>query len=189
VNWLDDLFNALGLGENINLMGISYGGWLTSQYALRFPNRLAKIVLLAPGATVLRPGLELLLRYVLVYLPHRYFLKSWYNWVFSDLKRKDKAYFERRCNETYMALRCYTRRQINTSANVLRDQELQSIQIPTLFLVGENEKIYSAQKAVKRLNQVAPQIKTEIIPNAGHDLLWVQAELLNRKIIEFLKQP
>jgi len=59
--------------------------------------------------------------------------------------------------------------------------------VPTLFLVGENEKIYSAKKAVQRLNEVAPQIETEVIPNAGHDLTIVQAEMVNRKVLEFLK--
>ncbi|GAH54730.1 unnamed protein product, partial [marine sediment metagenome] len=29
VNWLDELFSILELGDNINLMGLSYGGWLT----------------------------------------------------------------------------------------------------------------------------------------------------------------
>ena len=37
VDWLDELFDALELGEDINLVGLSYGGWLTSQYALRHP--------------------------------------------------------------------------------------------------------------------------------------------------------
>ena len=52
VDWLDDLFTQLELGDSINLMGLSYGGWLTSQYALNHPERLRKIVLLAPVATV-----------------------------------------------------------------------------------------------------------------------------------------
>lgn len=47
---------------------------------------------------------------------------------------------------------------------------------------------YSAQEAIGRLNSVAPQIKTELIPDAGHDLTMVQAELVNEKVIEFLKQ-
>jgi pimeloyl-ACP methyl ester carboxylesterase len=64
---------------------------------------------------------------------------------------------------------------------------LQSISVPALFLVGENEKLYSARKAIHRLNRVAPQIQTEIILNAGHDLTIVQAELVNRKVLEFLK--
>jgi pimeloyl-ACP methyl ester carboxylesterase len=72
---------------------------------------------------------------------------------------------------------------------VLNDDELQRIKMPTLFLVGEHEKIYSAQKAIQRLHKVAPQIKAEVIPNAGHDLTIVQTEMVNTKVLEFLKQP
>lgn len=57
------------------------------------------------------------------------------------------------------------------------------------YLVGENEKIYSAKKAVQRLNTIAPHIKTEIILGAGHDLVSVQAGMVNEKVLEFLKQP
>jgi len=48
---------------------------------------------------------------------------------------------------------------------------------------------YSAEKAVRRLNTVAPQITTEIIPGAGHDLTLVQAEVVNRTVLEFLQRP
>lgn len=33
VAWLDDLFNALELGNDINLMGLSYGSWIITIYA------------------------------------------------------------------------------------------------------------------------------------------------------------
>jgi pimeloyl-ACP methyl ester carboxylesterase len=69
---------------------------------------------------------------------------------------------------------------------VISDQALQAIQIPTLVIVGEHEKVYPAQKAVGRLHRVAPQIKTEMIPQAGHDLWMVQAELVNEKLLNFL---
>ena len=91
-------------------------------------------------------------------------------------------------DDAFMAFRCF-KFKMPVAPTVLTDQELQSIKVPTLFLVGENEKIYSARKAVQRLNNVAPQIDTEIIPNAGHDLTILQAEMVNRKVLEFLKQP
>lgn len=72
---------------------------------------------------------------------------------------------------------------------MLTDQELESVSPPTLFLVGVNEKIYDPVKAVQRLNAVAPQIQTAIIPGAGHDLTIVQAEVVNAKILEFLSGP
>ena len=58
--------------------------------------------------------------------------------------------------------------------------------MPCLFLVGENEKIYSAESAVARLKRVAPQVKAEIITGAGHDLTMVQADLVARKVLAFL---
>jgi pimeloyl-ACP methyl ester carboxylesterase len=55
-----------------------------------------------------------------------------------------------------------------------------------LFLVGEQEKIYSAGKAVQHLHAVDPRIRAEIIPDAGHDLTVSQPEMVNRKVLEFL---
>ena len=39
VNWLDELFDALELGSDINLMGMSLGSWIASQYVLKFQKK------------------------------------------------------------------------------------------------------------------------------------------------------
>jgi pimeloyl-ACP methyl ester carboxylesterase len=46
--WLGELFDGLALRADISLAGLSYGGGLAAQYALRFPGRLKRIALLAP---------------------------------------------------------------------------------------------------------------------------------------------
>ena len=191
VNWLDELFSALELGNNIKLMGLSYGGWLTSQYALRFPGRLDKIVLLAPGGTVLPLRLEWIMRAILCLAPYRYFIKSFIYWLMEDFAQKDEAsriMLDEEVDAAFVRIRSFKPIRL-VKPTVLKDEELQSIKVPALFLVGENEKIYSAQKAIQRLHQVAPHIRAEIIPNAGHDLTIVQAEMVNTKVLEFLKQP
>jgi len=71
---------------------------------------------------------------------------------------------------------------------VLTDDEWRSLRPPALFLVGEHEVIYSAEKAVRRLNRVAPGVTAEIVPGAGHDLTFVQAAWVNRRILELMKQ-
>jgi pimeloyl-ACP methyl ester carboxylesterase len=189
-NWIDKLFNALDLGNAINIMGLSYGGWLTCLYALRFPTQLNKIILLAPACTVLPLRLTWLLRAVLGFLPHRTFARSLMYWLAQDLVRNNEAgriMADEMADEAFLAMRCFKPKRM-VYPTVLNDKELKSITMPTLYLVGENEKLYSAWKAIGRLNRVAPQIKTEIIPNAGHDLTMVQADMVNRKVIEFLKQ-
>lgn len=191
LEWLDELFDALTLGDNINLMGLSYGGWLASQYTLHASSRLDKVVLLAPVGTVLPLSSELVKRMIISILPHRYFFKSTINWIFEDAVNKDEAsrkMVDEHIDDAYLGLRSFKLKQ-PPSPTVLQDDELHSIKVPTLFLVGENEKIYAALQAVQRINDIAPQIETEIIPDCGHDLLIVQTELVSSKVLEFLKKP
>ena len=112
------------------------------------------------------------------------------HWLLEDLAQKDKSsrlWIEDEVHAIFESLRCFKPiRLINPT--VLKDAELQSIKVPALYLVGEHEKIYSAQKAIQRLNSVAPHIKTEIIPGAGHDLSMVRADLVNTRVLEFLRQ-
>ena len=84
-----------------------------------------------------------------------------------------------------MARQCFSSRRL-VRPTVLTDQELGGITRPVFFLVGENERLYSPGKAVERLSRVAPAVKTEVSPRAGHDLTFVQPELVNLKVIEFL---
>ena len=72
---------------------------------------------------------------------------------------------------------------------VLTDEEWRGLKVPALFLVGENERLYPAEEAVRRLARVAPQIQTAILPGCGHDLTVLQAGLVNRWILDFVKAP
>ncbi|GAK58149.1 alpha/beta hydrolase fold protein [Candidatus Vecturithrix granuli] len=190
VAWLDEVITVLELGDHISLMGLSFGGWITSQYALNFPHRLHKIVMIAPVATVLPIPFEWAWRGIFSAMPGRSMMKKFMvDWAFQDLVRKQddvsRKAVEDILNDAVMGLRCF-KFKMPVTPTVLEDQEWQSIHVPALFLVGEHEVVYSAQEAIHRLNTVAPHITTEMIPNASHDLTIVQAEMVNTKVIEFL---
>lgn len=188
VNWLDDLFNVLELDNNINLMGMSYGGWQAGLYALKFPDKLSKVILLAPAATVLPVSSAFGRKAILSMLPFRYFTKNLIYWVMEDMVKKDEKTMKGVVDAMFLASRCFKTRR-PPEPTVFDDNEWKSMEVPVLYVIGENEKIYSAQKAVQHLNTVAPQIKTEIIPGAGHDLVSVQAKIVDEKVLEFLKKP
>lgn len=188
VNWLDDLFSGLKLEANINLMGVSYGGWLIAQYALRYQNRLNKIVLLAPACTIRPIRLQFYFRQILMLLPFRRFKESFFSWVMEDSVKNDYSGFQEMVDFLEISMKCFKPKYSMVRPTVLDDRQLRSIRVPTLFLVGENEKIYSPSKAIDRLNRVAPLIKKEIIPKAGHDLFAVQPEIVNRKVLDFLEE-
>jgi len=186
VNWLDELFDVLELGNNINLMGMSYGGWQAGLYALRFPDRLNKVALLAPAATVLPVSSAFGIRAIFSMLPVRYFTKRLMYWVMEDAVKKDEEAMSELVDAMFLASKSFKTRR-PPEPTVFDDDEWKSIGVPMLYVVGENEKIYSAEKAVQHLNTVAPQIKTDIIPGAGHDLVSVQAEMVDEMVLKFLK--
>ena len=128
------------------------------------------------------------MRAILCLLPHRYFTRSMMYWVFEDAAKQNESLVEEGAEHSFVGQRSFKPIRL-VNPTVLTDAEWQSMQVPTLFMVGEKEKIYSAQGAVERLKTVAPDIDIEVIPHAGHDLTLVQSEVVNRKILEFLKQP
>lgn len=190
MNWLTELFDELGLKSNINLIGYSYGGWLTCQYAMHAPQRLRKMVLLAPPATLFPLPAAWAWYGITALIPHRFFLRNMARWMLNVLaQRKDQAsqnLFDDFVEEGFMGIRCF-KLKMPVAPTVLSDKELQSIKTPALFLVGEREVVYPAQKAVQRLTQTAPHIKTAVVPDAAHDLTIVQTEYVNKKILEFMK--
>jgi pimeloyl-ACP methyl ester carboxylesterase len=199
VAWLDEVFDVLAPEGGVNLMGISYGGWLACVYASRRPDRLRKVVLLAPGGGVLGLSWAFFISLVLLslHLPGRRErrggarVRRVMRWLFADTVRSagaDREAVEQEIYDMVMTGRFLARPRM-IWPKVFDDEEWRAFNVPALFLVGENEKIYSAKAAVRRLNRVAPAIRTEIIPGAGHDLTMVTADLVNRRIVAFLDEP
>jgi pimeloyl-ACP methyl ester carboxylesterase len=129
-------------------------------------------------------------RGIMVAIPMRCCTYSLLDWAFSDLVKKQDAYSRKLVKDIVtdasMAIKCFKFRMPVTPF-VLTDKELESIKVPVLFLVGEHEVIYPAKDVEERLRRCAPKVTTEIIPNASHDLTFVQAELVNKHIISFIK--
>ncbi|MFA5404131.1 MAG: alpha/beta hydrolase [Ignavibacteria bacterium] len=187
--WLNELFDTLRLGNEIRIIGYSYGGWVTSQYALYHPERLTRVVLIAPAFTVLDISNEFIWNMIGTLLPVRYFKQKVMYSVWKDLLNMGeygKEIVEERINYIEIA---YSSFKFKSPPNptVLTDFELKNIQVPLLFLVGENETVYNADSAINRLNKLAPGIETELISGTGHDLMFTHTDLVNGKILKFLK--
>jgi len=187
VRWLDEFFTVLGLGKGINLMGLSYGAWLASLYALQRPERTAKLVALAhPAIVPTQPGF--VLRFLLGFASPRFF-RSFIYWLFEDFRHKDEAsrlWVDDIMEDMRLAGQCLTPKAMVLPGR-MKDHELQGLQVPALFLVGENEKTFSPRRAIQRLNRTAPHIQTGMIPQAGHDMTFVQAGKVTGKVLDFLK--
>lgn len=185
--WLNELFTALELEDSINLVGYSYGGWKAAQYLMEYPERVSKVAIISPAYTVYHGNKEFEKRVFWGFIPLRYFMKRELCWICEDMVKTEEgmAIADELLDGIQLAIRSF-KTKIPASMTVLSDDELKSIKVPFLYLVGENEKMHSVKDAIKRLNNIAPNIKTEVVQNTGHCLLFSHPKIVNEIIIDFL---
>ncbi len=177
--WLTDVFNHLNIAQ-ADVVGASYGGWVTMNLALYAPERVKKIVLLSPPAAFAPFNKMYMLRIVPSMLfPIRFFINNSIRPLF--VRRPNKIYFE----QLALAAKCKFEEVFPTE---FTDDELRQIKTPALLLVGEKEVIHSAAKAIDRAKRLMPDIKTEMIPEASHILSMDQPEMVDAHILKFLKE-
>jgi pimeloyl-ACP methyl ester carboxylesterase len=188
--WLDGLFDALGLVDDINLMGCSFGAWLTCAYVLHAPERLATAVWLSPPLVVVPASFGGsvsggLLSLAAFAMPSKTTIGALNRWLMPDAV--DAPWFDDTVEDVLLGLRSFKAVLPLTDPRVLSDEELAGIRVPVLYIVGEHERMCSVDKAVERLHRVAPRIRTAIVPGAGHDLGISQSDAFTRTVLEFLE--
>jgi pimeloyl-ACP methyl ester carboxylesterase len=109
-------------------------------------------------------------------------------WLFADAMRGDAACrrrVEQVIADAQMVVRLFALRPPPWPP-VLSDEAWRALRVPCLVLVGENEKLYSARAALARLARVAPHVRAEVLPGAGHDLMIVYPDEVAGKTLAFL---
>ncbi len=182
--WLDEVRLGLGLGP-VDVLGVSYGGWIAVQYALRFPALVRRAVLLAPAGTTAPIPFGFIWRAILCALPSRTFMRGFTRWVAPELADRRPEVLEEMVDDNYLATRSFASRRM-VPPLPLTDEAWGRYRTETLFLAGDREVIFPAKEAVEKLARVAPHVEAELLPGAGHDFFVVRAEEVNRRVLAFL---
>lgn len=180
--WLELTLNQLEV-EQACLAGHSYGGYLAVNLARHRPQRVRKLVLLAPGATLLPISNAFWLRvYAIMVFPSRWSAQIMLRWIFST------GYYraEHPALDVLRLALQYGRPQVQLMPRVWEDAELGRLRTPTLLLIGEHERIYNPLRAVQRARLWMPDVQADLLPNASHALTAEQAGPVNHKMINFL---
>jgi len=183
--WLDDALTALGR-DRVHLVGLSYGGWLVLNQALRAPDRLAGITSIDPPGAFGRPKAS----FVASMVPDGFLAK----FVHSDpaLHR-----LLARLNDgvppappllglSVAGLRTFRARQPFPAR--LKDDELRRIRTPALLLFGERSPVNRASSAAQRARQFIANAHAEVISGAGHMLPVQMPDLFARRVLRFVDE-
>lgn len=182
-DWIMDVFDGLGI-EKTHLAGVSLGGWLTLNFALHMPGRVRRIVLLDPAASFERVSAALFWHSLIPIMIHptRAGLIRYFRWMTQGYE------VNRSWAELMLQGILNIRPQPLIRATVFSDAELRRVETHTLLLIGGRSVIYDPYRAYRRATRLMPNLDAEIIPDASHNLIAEKSEIVNVRILEFLKE-
>lgn len=180
--WIEALLDGLGI-ERASFVGSSFGGFLSSSFAVARPDRVRALVLLAPAAT-LQPFAWManvtiwLGGHVSMPFTVRPAIRSMTGGALSD---------ERFLEMMEAGVRGFRYDPEGIFPSELTDAELASIRAPTLALLGGDEVIYDPERAVARARRLIPRVDAAILPGLGHLLGVQRPDLVDPRIAAHLE--
>lgn len=180
--WLADVLDSLGLSD-AHVVGSSQGGWFGLNLALRIPDRVRRLVLLAPAASLLpfRRAAEISIRLGPL-LPFGFMAGISLTGLFGRRYQVPEL-FER---QLAVGLEQFRYQQDAVFPSQLDDDQLRRVACPTLVLIGEHEMIYDPELALERARRLNADVEAELVPNAGHLLGMERSELVDQRVLAFL---
>jgi pimeloyl-ACP methyl ester carboxylesterase len=171
--------------ENINLVGISRGGWMATFLALQPKNNIKKIVLLSPAQTFggIKNFGKVLTGINLKMFPSPKSTDRFFN-AFSFYPDSISPVFK---NQLYLAYKYGNSKPRLLNMLPFSKEELRSIKIPVLVLIGDHD-IVNGEKTLVKAHKLMPNVETDVLQNAGHFLSIDQHEILNKRVVEFLNK-
>jgi pimeloyl-ACP methyl ester carboxylesterase len=162
--WLDDVLDSLSL-DRVSIVGISFGGWLALDYAIRRPDRVARLAVLCPGG-IGRQKLRILFTILALRACGAWGKRRLAEKVFGRQPAKvspaSKAFMN------FIALIHEHFRPRLTKLPVFPDTSLRRLTMPVLAIVGARDVTLDSAATKRRLERTVPEAEVTMLPDAGH---------------------
>ena len=178
--------------EKANILGASFGGFVAQEFALKFPERLSRLILActtAGGANHVKPDLEILRAFAPdPSLPVGERIRKLIYPAFTDeFNVEQAATVEQVCRlrETNPVAEAVYFAQLQTAFTFDSENRLAEIQAETLVIGGEKDRVVPVENSVN-LAQKLPHAALKIIENGSHMLFVENAFEFNEIVSQFV---
>jgi pimeloyl-ACP methyl ester carboxylesterase len=181
--WVGELLDGLQL-DRVSLAGHSYGGWISANFAARQPQRVTRLSLISPAATIVPLTIEFYIRGILGGMLAR-------DWMIYGMVKWMTTLREVRGLEIVEQFKTGMQNMAQIPAGfpkVLDAAAFSQLSMPVQFIIGDHEVIYTKRPAavVERARQLIPHLQAVLIPNGGHAVTLDQTAETNRHLAAFL---
>ena len=184
------VLDALGV-PRAHVVGASMGGAIAQELALRYPERVERLVLLSTytssderGAAILRSWLHLQRS-----LPREAYYRAIYPWLYTvedyAVPGLIEGVLEYTLRERAAQSASAYERQMAAALSHDTVGRLAAIRAPTLLLFGEDDVLTPLRFARSLLAEI-PDVRLQTFPRTGHSLLWTRTAEVGAAIRQFL---
>ncbi|MEW2482450.1 alpha/beta hydrolase [Mycobacterium sp. NPDC049093] len=180
---IDDVLGGLGL-QDVHLVGYSYGGWLATHTAARFPQRLATMTLIDPASTVARISARFWTNLVIATSwPRSVRAQRAAAWVTGD---PEPGSFVDQLAGLFLAGFAAYAPPLGTPAPLfVSGRVLRSVSIPSQVLLAGNT-VHNSSKGLQRILAVVPDWEYQLWLDASHALPIELPDEVNASIRRFV---
>ncbi len=172
--WLSEVIEGLGI-EKPSIIGNSFGGWLALKYASVFPQRAKNLVLIAPSGIV-GAKLSFVLKSIAAVGGGEKRMLQFMEYVYGT-KDIPKQVIE------YTEIMMDGFNPMVGGLPVFSGEQLSNIDVPMLFMAGENDVTMDAAKAASRIKKLVPRAQINLVENCGH-AIYNEAEIIKKYLKE-----
>lgn len=172
--WLDEVLAGLGL-ERVALVGLSLGGWMALDYAIRRPGRITRMALGCPAGVGAQRRWRILGAGSLMLFGG--FGRRASTRYLTGLDGPEERQALEMVMDTFAGFRPRTER-----LPVFTNEALRTLTMPVQVTVGERDRMFDSASTARRVREHMPHAQVRVLPGVGHAVLGQTASVL-----EFLR--
>ncbi|HET6226557.1 MAG TPA: alpha/beta hydrolase [Bacteroidia bacterium] len=185
VKWYDEVFDALKI-NHFDIIGASRGGWLAVYLTMHAKHKIDKIALLSPAQTFtwIKPRKQILANIFFTMFPRRPDLRNVLKTLTFNVDQINQQYI----NQYFIAV-AKVKTKCHKSLLTVRpfsEDELKSLKIPVLVLIGDND-IINDKNGLQKAKDFIPNIEAETVTDASHFLSFDRPQEVDKRILKFLE--
>jgi pimeloyl-ACP methyl ester carboxylesterase len=170
-DWLYDVFKELSITKAV-VIGASLGGWLAAKFAIRYPEKIDKLVLLCPAGigTQNKKIIFVALFYMLL---GEKGMRKLFKVINGNVDMP----------EVMLKFQMLIGKNFNIRKEhipIFSDDEIRRLTMPVFLFVGAKDIMLHSIETADRMKNLVPKAKINILPEGGHSIINLTDEILEQ---------
>ena len=182
--WIYEVFIKRHLSK-VHVVGHSFGGWLAANYASRYPEKIASIVLLEPVFTFQPIKLSIILKSIPYSIP--FFPKAWKEGLLQEIASTKDLDTEDPVAQMIVAGSNNYLSKLPAPDQITSEQ-MKKWDFPVYCAFGGKSNLHDSNKALETANKNVKYCDGKIWEDGTHSLPMEYASDIDNEIMEFLEK-